>query len=150
RDPAGCAGCRPRGEQPRATGTRLAPGDHAAIPAARRIRNRRHARGIARGTQAELVGRVACRTSAGPGSAGACGRGCSVMTPIEVMREIAARGLSLSTDGGDLRLQGPRGRADAALVERIKACKSALIAHLQESEKAFPLTELQRAYIAGR
>src|SRR5262249_12068425 len=42
------------------------------------------------------------------------------------------------------------GRADAALVERIKACKSALIAHLQESEKAFPLTELQRAYIAGR
>jgi amino acid adenylation domain-containing protein len=72
------------------------------------------------------------------------------MTHLEILRDIAERGLTLSVSNGDLRLQGPRGRADVELVGRIKACKPALIAHLQAAERAFPLTELQRAYLAGR
>lgn len=72
------------------------------------------------------------------------------MTHLDVIREITALGLSLSASNGDLRLHGPRGRADATLVDRIKACKPALIAYLTAADTALPLTELQRAYLAGR
>ena len=71
------------------------------------------------------------------------------MTVAQVLREIEVRGLSISTVGSDLRLQGPRDRMDPELIGLIRANKQALIAHL-EAPGAFPLTELQRGYLIGR
>jgi amino acid adenylation domain-containing protein len=71
------------------------------------------------------------------------------MSHVQILRDIQARGLSVAADGGQLRLQGPRERMDAELVGRIKAHKAELIAYL-EAAGSFPLTELQRGYLAGR
>ncbi|HET8680595.1 MAG TPA: AMP-binding protein, partial [Micromonosporaceae bacterium] len=84
--------------------------------------------------------------------------------PVQVLREIAARGLSITVSGADLRLQGPRERMDPELIGRIKACKAELVAHLaaaagpaaaaEAADAAeaggFPLTPLQRSYLLGR
>jgi pyochelin synthetase len=71
------------------------------------------------------------------------------MTVAEVLREVEARGLSITAAGADLRLQGPRDRMDPELVRQIREHKAELIAHL-DAPGAFPLTELQRAYLVGR
>lgn len=82
----------------------------------------------------------------------------------ELLREITSRGLSISVVGADLRLQGPKQRVDAALVARIKAAKSDLVAHLTRAQgidvaskaataaepEGFELTLLQRGYLVGR
>jgi pyochelin synthetase len=84
----------------------------------------------------------------------------------DLLRDIAARGLSIGVSGTDLRLQGPKERIDAALVGRIRAAKPALIDHLtrQQAEEAgqaaqaareaeppgFAPTLLQRSYLIGR
>jgi pyochelin synthetase len=71
------------------------------------------------------------------------------MSVAQVLREIEARGLSISAAGADLRLQGPRERMDPELIGLIRAHKEALIAHL-DAPGGFPLTELQRSYLVGR
>jgi amino acid adenylation domain-containing protein len=71
------------------------------------------------------------------------------MTVLEVLRDIEARGLTISTAGADLRLQGPRDRMDPVLIGQIRAHKADLIAYL-DAPGAFPLTELQRGYLVGR
>lgn len=71
------------------------------------------------------------------------------MSPVQVLREIEARGLSITAAGGDLRLQGPRERMDADLIELVKAHKAELIAYF-DTPGGFPLTELQRSYLVGR
>lgn len=86
------------------------------------------------------------------------------MMVSEILREIAERGLTIAAVGDDLRLQGPRHRIDTALVERIRAAKAELVAHLvsgadgpdrpgglgSQPEPSTPLTPLQRAYLVGR
>jgi pyochelin synthetase len=79
------------------------------------------------------------------------------MSYLDVLRDVEARGLSLSVSGTDLRLQGPQQRVDAELVGRIKAAKAELVAHLtaQQASAApqpsgYPLTLLQRGYLIGR
>lgn len=71
-----------------------------------------------------------------------------------ILSDIAARGLSITAAGADLRLQGPRERIDADLVGRIKAVKPELIDYLlreqAEQERSFELTLLQRGYLIGR
>ncbi|MEU8588229.1 amino acid adenylation domain-containing protein [Streptomyces sp. NPDC048664] len=72
---------------------------------------------------------------------------------LAVLKDIAERGLTVALADGDLRLQGPRERMDAAFVARIKAVKPALVAHLAaeaELGPGFPLTPLQRGYHLGR
>jgi pyochelin synthetase len=71
------------------------------------------------------------------------------VTYAQVLREIEARGLSLTAAGADLRLQGPRERMDAGLIGLVRAHKAELIAHLA-APAGFPLTELQRSYLVGR
>jgi pyochelin synthetase len=68
---------------------------------------------------------------------------------LSVLEEIGARGLKIVAAGGDLRLQGPRERVDAELVERIRAVKAELLAHLTP-DPGFALTPLQQAYLVGR
>src|ERR1700722_8693324 len=89
------------------------------------------------------------------------------MSYLDVLRDVEARGLSLSVSGTDLRLQGPQQRVDAELVGRIKAAKAELVAHLTAAAAAaraggpaqaggapapagYPLTLLQRGYLIGR
>ena len=76
------------------------------------------------------------------------------MTHLDVLREVAARGLELTVSGTDLRLQGPQQRVDAELLTRIRSVKSDLIGHLSRAQSAepsgFPLTLLQRGYLIGR
>jgi amino acid adenylation domain-containing protein len=73
---------------------------------------------------------------------------------LEVLREVEARGLRLTVSGSDLRLQGPRQRADPELVGRIRSAKAELISHLTATRPAapagYPLTLLQRGYLIGR
>ncbi|MEU6917437.1 amino acid adenylation domain-containing protein [Streptomyces olindensis] len=71
------------------------------------------------------------------------------MSHVQVLREIEARGLTLTAAGADLKLQGPRDRMDAELLGRIREHKAALIAHLDAPE-GFPLTGLQQSYLVGR
>ena len=71
------------------------------------------------------------------------------MSVAEVLREIEARGLSITAAGADIRLQGPRDRMDPTLIGLIRAHKAELIAHL-EAPGGFALTELQRGYLVGR
>ena len=70
----------------------------------------------------------------------------------ELLADITGRGLSVSTAGADLRLQGPRERIDAGLVGRIKLVKPQLIEYLQaqQGESSFRPTLLQRGYLIGR
>ncbi|MET9608537.1 amino acid adenylation domain-containing protein [Streptomyces sp. NPDC006512] len=75
------------------------------------------------------------------------------MNHLQLLREMARRGLSVTLTDGDLRLQGNRERMDPEFIARVKAAKPALVAHLaQEAEHGpgFPLTPLQRSYYAGR
>ncbi|MFG3510573.1 amino acid adenylation domain-containing protein [Streptomyces sp. NPDC047821] len=75
------------------------------------------------------------------------------MTYRNVLREIAARGLTLGLAGDDLRLHGNRDRMDAEFIARVKSVKAELIAHLANEELAgpgFPLSPLQRSYLLGR
>ncbi len=74
------------------------------------------------------------------------------MSCEQVLSEIASRGLSITADGENLRLQGPKERIDAALVGQIKALKAELIAHLSApaEPEGFGLTLLQRGYLIGR
>ncbi len=76
------------------------------------------------------------------------------MSHLPVLREIESRGLSITTSGDQLRLQGPKERIDTELVGRIKAVKAELIAALsappEEEPAGFPLTLLQRGYLIGR
>jgi pyochelin synthetase len=69
--------------------------------------------------------------------------------PADVLREVAARGLTISAIGDDLRLQGPRERMDAELVALIRAQKRELIDYLT-APGGFALTDLQRGYLVGR
>ncbi|MFE4054825.1 amino acid adenylation domain-containing protein [Streptomyces sp. NPDC059096] len=71
------------------------------------------------------------------------------MSHVQVLREIEARGLALTSTGADLKLQGPRDRMDAELLGLIRAHKAELIAHLDVTE-GFPLTGLQQSYLVGR
>jgi hypothetical protein len=68
----------------------------------------------------------------------------------DLVRDIEARGLTLSLAGPDLKLAGPQQRIDAQLVGRIRAVKAELVAHLSAAERGYPLTLLQRAYLIGR
>jgi pyochelin synthetase len=79
------------------------------------------------------------------------------MSHIDVLRDIESRGLSLTADGDNLRLQGPRERVDAELVARIRAHKQELLAQLAAASgasadegDAYPLTPLQQSYLFGR
>ncbi|WP_019872681.1 non-ribosomal peptide synthetase [Salinispora oceanensis] len=76
------------------------------------------------------------------------------MSVAQLLKDITARGLTISLADADLRLQGPRERIDADLVSRIRQRKPELIAHLrgQAGDQAarFPLTPLQRSYLIGR
>ncbi|HXS65855.1 MAG TPA: amino acid adenylation domain-containing protein [Streptosporangiaceae bacterium] len=76
------------------------------------------------------------------------------MSHLDVLREVARRGLTLTVAGTDLRLQGPKQRVDAELVGQIRQFKPALIEHLTAAEAAkrngFGLTLLQRGYLIGR
>jgi pyochelin synthetase len=67
----------------------------------------------------------------------------------DVLREVERRGLRLTVSGDNLRLQGPRQRADPDLVGQIKAVKPELLGYLTASA-GFPLTLLQRGYLIGR
>ncbi|MEO7262649.1 MAG: amino acid adenylation domain-containing protein [Jatrophihabitantaceae bacterium] len=73
---------------------------------------------------------------------------------LALLDEIKSRGLSVSVDGEDLRLQGQRDRIDPELVGRIKAVKPNLIGYLQAGrltgERSFDITLLQRGYLIGR
>lgn len=71
------------------------------------------------------------------------------MSRARVLREIEARGLTLTAAGADLKLQGPRDRMDAELLGLIREHKAELIAHLDVPE-GFPLTALQQSYLLGR
>ncbi|CAL9329266.1 Phenyloxazoline synthase MbtB [Streptomyces sp. enrichment culture] len=71
------------------------------------------------------------------------------MSHVQVLREIEARGLALTSTGTDLRLQGPRDRMDTELLGLIRAHKAELIAHLG-TPGGFPLTALQQSYLLGR
>nr|APD72117.1 non-ribosomal peptide synthetase 1 [Streptomyces sp.] len=71
------------------------------------------------------------------------------MGPVQILREIEARGLTLTSTGADLKLQGPRDRMDAGLLGLIRAHKAELIARLDVFE-GFPLTGLQQSYLVGR
>jgi len=65
--------------------------------------------------------------------------------------EIAGRGLTVSADGTDLRLLGPRDRMDPELLARIRAGKLALVRALSApAEEGAPATLLQRSYLLGR
>lgn len=74
------------------------------------------------------------------------------MSHLDVLREVAGRGLSLTVAGADLKLAGPRHRVDADLVARIRAAKAELIEHLTATarDRPFGLTLLQRGYLIGR
>ncbi|KJY42523.1 AMP-binding protein [Streptomyces sp. NRRL B-1568] len=75
------------------------------------------------------------------------------MTYPDILREIESRGLAISIEGGDLRLQGSRDRMDPEFIARIKAAKPELIACLTEEargSRGFPLTLMQRSYLLGR
>ena len=78
------------------------------------------------------------------------------MNHLQVLDEVAARGLRLTVSGEDLRLQGPQQRMDPELVSRIRAVKAELVRHLSAPEPAstepagYPLTLLQRAFLIGR
>ncbi len=73
---------------------------------------------------------------------------------LDVLREVTRRGLSLTVVGADLKLQGPRERVDAGLVERIRSTKPELVKHLTASaaarQNSFGLTLLQRGLLIGR
>ncbi|MFV2104323.1 non-ribosomal peptide synthetase [Micromonospora sp. LOL_024] len=71
------------------------------------------------------------------------------MSVTDLLRDIVSRGLSITADSGDLRLQGPTELMDADLVGRIRAVKPALVAHLTAAA-GYPLTPLQRGYLLGR
>ncbi|MFE3204465.1 amino acid adenylation domain-containing protein [Embleya sp. NPDC059237] len=71
------------------------------------------------------------------------------MNHLGILREIEARGLTISAAGADLRLQGPRERMDPELLRLIKEHKAALVAHLDPPD-GFALTDLQRSYLVGR
>lgn len=75
------------------------------------------------------------------------------MNHLQVLREVTERSLGLMVSGTGLRLQGPRQRADAEPVERIRSVKAELIEYLTAAQAAeassFPLTLLQHD-IAGR
>lgn len=66
-----------------------------------------------------------------------------------LLKEIADRGLTLQTDGADLRLLGPRERMDAELVSRIRQNKPQLLQALAGDE-GFAPSLLQRSYLLGR
>jgi pyochelin synthetase len=79
------------------------------------------------------------------------------MNHLQVLDEVAARGLRLTVSGADLRLQGPQQRMDPELVGRIRAVKAELVRHLsadlapaEPAPAGFPLTLLQRAFLIGR
>src|SRR5690242_17904564 len=72
------------------------------------------------------------------------------MSHQQILVDVAARGLSLSVAGSDLRLLGPRDRMDPELIGRIKAHKAELLAHLAPPAEGLGLTPLQRAYLVGR
>ncbi|MEU1345660.1 amino acid adenylation domain-containing protein [Streptomyces sp. NPDC005795] len=76
------------------------------------------------------------------------------MSSTEVLRDIESRGLSLTAEGENLRLQGPKERVDPGLVARIREHKAGLLAHLAETADtdgtAFALTPLQQSYLFGR
>ncbi|ASW55614.1 non-ribosomal peptide synthetase [Plantactinospora sp. KBS50] len=71
------------------------------------------------------------------------------MSVRELLRDIDARGLTITAADGDLRLQGPTDRMDADLVARIRAAKPDLVSYLG-TPAGFPVTPLQRAYLLGR
>ncbi|MCY7364778.1 MAG: amino acid adenylation domain-containing protein [Frankiaceae bacterium] len=70
----------------------------------------------------------------------------------ELLAEIAGRGLSVTADGADLRLLGPREKMDADLVARIRAGKPALLRALTgpPQKEGGAATLLQRSYLLGR
>jgi pyochelin synthetase len=68
---------------------------------------------------------------------------------LEVLKEVRRRGLRLTAEGQNLRLQGPQQRVDAALVAELKANKPELLACLT-ADSGFGLTLLQRGFLIGR
>lgn len=73
------------------------------------------------------------------------------------LRDLAARGVALSAEGGSLTLRAPRGALTEADRERLLAEKPAILARLAAPRGAapddgspFPLTEIQEAYLVGR
>jgi len=68
---------------------------------------------------------------------------------VELLRDLSARGLTITATGGDLRLQGPTEAMDAELVARLRAAKPDLVAHLT-GQAGLALTPLQGAYLYGR
>ncbi|SES04825.1 amino acid adenylation domain-containing protein [Streptomyces sp. yr375] len=72
---------------------------------------------------------------------------------LDLLKEMEQRGLAITLEGGDLRLQGVRERMDPEFVARIRAAKEGLVAHLADQARrtrGFPLTPLQRGYLLGR
>jgi pyochelin synthetase len=68
---------------------------------------------------------------------------------LEVLKEVERRGLRLTAEGQNLRLQGPQQRVDAELVAQLKANKPELLAALT-ADAGFGLTLLQRGFLIGR
>ncbi|GAA3053103.1 hypothetical protein GCM10020000_38500 [Streptomyces olivoverticillatus] len=131
---------------------RLPGGRHRAVPDPRTARRGPAGRRTARGPRPDRAGptpRGARRASRRLPHH----RGSPAMTYPDILREIESRGLAISIEGGDLRLQGSRDRMDPEFIARIKAAKPELIACLTEEargSRGFPLTLMQRSYLLGR
>ncbi|MFL6622558.1 MAG: non-ribosomal peptide synthetase [Sulfurifustis sp.] len=83
------------------------------------------------------------------------------MSAQEILDIVAERGLKLSLDGANLRLEGPQTKIDAALVGRIRAAKAELVQRLRaatanrstgggEVRRGVDLTPMQATYFYGR
>ncbi|HEV7368386.1 amino acid adenylation domain-containing protein [Arenibaculum sp.] len=78
------------------------------------------------------------------------------MSAPAVLKQLSDRGLSVSLDGSDLRLEGPKSRIDPALVAAIRQAKAEIVAHLRgrtdgpEPAGAFAATAMQQSYLYGR
>ncbi|MGB8843146.1 MAG: amino acid adenylation domain-containing protein [Aliidongia sp.] len=80
------------------------------------------------------------------------------MTVESILKRIADRGLALSLDGTNLRLEGPQSAIDPELVRLIRSAKSALVEHLcapkapqrDGADGSVELTPMQASYFYGR
>lgn len=82
------------------------------------------------------------------------------MTAQDLVDALAARGLTAVADGDQLRIQGQSEQLDPDLIARLREHKQLLLAHLRATgvdeagaagaDGAFPLTEMQQAYVLGR
>lgn len=85
------------------------------------------------------------------------------MNIINLVEEVEALGVELSSEGDQLRFRAPQGVMTSELKQRLSTNKSAILRHLSEDSassefvidtagrhRPFPLTEAQSAYFLGR